>query len=144
MNAADLIVERYRALDGPVRATLARAALLGYRPDFAILVACGDDDPVATFDALEAACDLDLVIRESRNPPVYRFRHALVQEAIRNAVDADEARATHLAIAKNLENRSDTSAHLEELAYHWSEAGDARRSAAYRLRAAQDARRLGI
>jgi predicted ATPase len=144
MNAAALIAERFRALDRPARAILARAALLGYRPDFALLVACGDDDPVAALDALEAACDLDLVVRESRIPPAYRFRHALVQEAIRNLVGADEARAAHLAIARSLETFSDTSAHLEELAHHWSEAGDAGKSAAYRARAAQDARRLGI
>jgi predicted ATPase len=144
MNAADLIAERLQALDRRARATVERAALLGYRPDFAILVASGDADPVAAVGALEAACSLDLMVRESWDPPSYRFRHALVQDAIRNAIDADEARAVHVAIAKQLERSADASARLEELAYHWSEGGDAGRSAEYRARAAQDARRLGI
>ena len=144
MNSVDLIAERFRALDERARATLACAALLGYRPDFALLVACVDEDPAATLDALEAASDLDLVVRVAWDPPAYRFRHALIRDAVRKTLDPEAARAVHRVIAAKIETLADASGRLEEIAYHWSRAGDTARSAAYRARAVQDAGRLGV
>jgi|GEM_PF-5514974 len=144
MDAADLITERYRLLDGDGQTILGFAALLGYRPNVAYLVRCLDGRSATVIDALDMACELDLAVRESRKPPAYRFRHALVQDAVRKALGFERARLMHATIAAILEVLPNCDALVEELAYHWSAAGVEAKADVYRAKAAQEARRLGV
>jgi hypothetical protein len=126
-----------------VRDIIGCAALLGYRPDVSVLVACSDAAPDVTIDALERACDLELVVAESRPPARYRFRHALTQAAIREALGAQIERELHARIARALEGLPDARSRVEQLAFHWYSAGDPVKSRIYNERAALEAMRLG-
>jgi predicted ATPase len=144
MEADELIVERFHLLDAAARAILGYAALLGYRPDLELLTACADVSRREVRHTLERAKSLDLVVRASHKPLAYRFRHALVQDAIRNALDPESARSAHAKIAGALERMPNRSDLFESLAFHWSAAGDDVRGDAYRELATQCARRLGV
>jgi predicted ATPase len=139
----DLVHERFRLLEPRVREIVGCAALLGYRPDVAVLVACCGATPDVAIDALERACDLELVVAESRPPARYRFRHALTQAAIREALGAQGELELHARIASALEGLSDAGSRVEQLAFHWYSAGDMVKAQIYNLRAAREAMRLG-
>lgn len=130
-------------LEPGVRKIVGCAALLGYRPDVAVLVACCEATPDVAIDALERACDLELVVAESRSPARYRFRHALTQAAIREALGAQGQREMHARIASALEGLSDAGSRVEQLAFHWHSAGDTVKAQMYNERAAREAMRLG-
>ncbi len=119
------------------------AALLGYRLDMAVLAACGQALPEAVLAALEQARGLDLTVVDARTPAVYRFRHALTREAIREALEPDARRSLHALIAARLETLPDAALRSEQLAHHWLAAGDAAKASRYWERAAECARRLG-
>lgn len=140
----DLVGERFHLLEPHVREIIGCAALLGYRPEVAVLAACSDAAPDATIDALERACDLELVVAESRPPARYRFRHALTQAAIREAVGEQTERELHARIASALEGLPDACARVEQLAFHWQSAGDPVKAQIYNERAAREAKRLGV
>jgi predicted ATPase len=119
----DLVGERFRSLDPRTRDIIGTAALLGYHPDVDTLIACFESD-CDVIDALSHACDLGLVVAESGQPVAYRFRHALTQAAIRDALGADYERTLHARIASTLERLPDAITHIEQLAHHWLAAGD--------------------
>lgn len=144
METGQLIAERFHLLDNETQAILGCAALLGYRPSLTLLAACTGVPMRAATEALEQARCLDLVVRETGNPTTYRFRHALIQDAIRQVIGLESARWTHALIAKTLEEMPNRSEHLEALVYHWSAAGDDARASTYRELAVEDARRLGV
>ena len=144
MDADELIAERFHLLDDVAQAILGCAAALGYRPDLALLAACANRPVRVVADALEQARRLDIVVRESSRSRAYRFRHALVQDAVCRALGPESTRSAHALIAAALEKASDRSDRLEALAFHWSAAGDGVRSRAYAELAAQEARRFGV
>jgi predicted ATPase len=137
-----LVCDRLGLLEPDGRTIVGLAALLGYRPDLGVLIACTGDE-AATSDALRRACELDLLVLEEREPPRYRFRHALTQAAIREALSESTKRALHARIAAALERSPDASEYVERLAHHWSSAGDPAKARFYNERAAEEARRLG-
>ena len=144
MDADELIAERFHHLDDAAQAILGCAAALGYRPDLGLLAECANRPMRVVADALEQARRLDIIVRESSRPRAYRFRHALVQDAICRVRGPESTRSAHALIAAALEKTADRSDHLESLAYHWSAAGDGVRSRVYAELAAQEARRFGV
>jgi predicted ATPase len=80
---------------------------------------------------------------ESRTPPAYRFRHALTQAALRDALGPETRRSLHARIARRLEELADADDRTEQLAYHWLGAGEAERASLYWQRAAERAVHLG-
>jgi predicted ATPase len=139
----ELVGERLGLLEPQARAIVALAALIGYRPDLDLLTACSDAGADATADALQSACHLDLLVRERLAGPRYRFRHALTRAAISDALSPSLRRALHARIAATLERLPTASSRVEELAHHWSAAGDAARARVYNERAAEEALRIG-
>jgi predicted ATPase len=116
------IVERFRLLDPGAQRIVACAALIGARPDLPLLVACGDEPLESTIAAMERAGVLDLVVVESRVPPLFRFRHALTRSAIAESLGSAQARLLHGRIAAALEELPDSLSRLDQIAHHWAQA----------------------
>lgn len=82
------------------------------------------------------------VIEETEQPAVYRFRHALTQQALDAGIAANRRRELHLACAGALEGYRTTPRHSIEAAGHWAAAGDDSRAFAAFVSAAAAAERL--
>ena len=140
----ELFGERLSALEPPeALELLSCAALLGYRFEARLVAACADFSAVRARAALERSRALDLIVREARAPASFRFRHALIQFAVRERLSLEDRRTWHTRIATVLEVQPDARRRIEQLAHHWSAAGDSAKAALYCERAAQLALRLG-
>jgi len=140
----ELVNDRLGLLEQPDRELVKCASLLGYRLEAALLAACagaGFDD---TIEALGRACALNLMIAEPGSEHRYRFRHALTRAAVREALCNAEKQALHRMIACALERLPDAAERIEELAHHWSSAGDCLRAVAFERLAMERARRVGV
>jgi len=139
----ELFEERLSALEPDGLQLLSCAALLGYRFEARLVAACAGFGDVRVRAALERSRALDLIVREARAPASFRFRHALIQFAVRERLCAEERCAWHTRIATVLESLPDARRRIEQLAHHWSAAGNSAKAALYCERAAQLALRLG-
>jgi len=142
-SVQDLVEERLHLLEPAAGAIVTCAALLGYRIDAKVLALCAGAGIEATLEALRRACDFDLVITEAEEPNRYRFRHALTQAAIRDAVVAGTKRELHAGIARVLERLPDAVDRVEQISYHWSAAGNGAPASASNRQAAEHALCLG-
>jgi predicted ATPase len=140
----ELVHDRLRLLEPPVRTLVECASLLGYRLDAAALAACAGADLAATVEALRQASDLDLIVAERDGSNLFRFRHALTQAAVRDALDHERKQMLHATIAAALERLPDAGSRAEQLAHHWSLAGDRAKAAPYEVLAARRAQRFGV
>jgi predicted ATPase len=138
-----LVGERLRLLEPQARMIVCLAALIGYRPDLDVLLVCSDASAATTARALRSACDLDLLVRERLGRPRFRFRHALTRAAVIEALSANLRRTMHAKIAVTMETLPTALSRVEELAHHWSAAGQPERARLYNERAAEEARRIG-
>ncbi len=138
-----LFSERLAGLEPDVLGLVSTAALLGYRFEARLAASCAGLSRHGARRAFERARSLGLVVREARVPAAYRFRHALVQVAVRDGLSPECRRLHHARIAAVLEALPDAPCRTEQLAHHWLAAGDAAKAALYCERAAQDALRLG-
>jgi predicted ATPase len=91
------------------------------------------------FEALEAferALELRLLERQANG---YRFAHDLVREALALGLGAERKRLLHRKLAENLEKHGGAAARI---AIHLEQAGQKQAAVPWRLRAAEDARRV--
>ena len=117
----DVIQDRLRRLDPPVRDALAAAAVLGNDFSLELLEAVIDGDGA---DAIDAAVSAGLVIEDAPAVTRYRFRHGLTREAIYRGIGRSRRAALHLRAARALEQRSDRiDVEPAELARHLVESG---------------------
>jgi len=131
--------QRLRQLSARSLEILRIAGLIGSRftADLLALVSAAEESELLI--ALREAVGAQLIVEDqSGREETYRFRHALTREAIVSELLGRERRALHQRIATALESRSGATADrdVEELAYHFDEAGDIPRTIAYRRRAA--------
>jgi DNA-binding CsgD family transcriptional regulator len=113
----DAVLLRTEALSVPARNALERAAVIGLR----IPVEHGGDDGDALAEALGAGFVIDA------GPEHVEFRHALVRDAIYEAIPWTRRRSLHAAIARSLEAAGGGAS---ERAAHWLGAGDVARARA--------------
>ncbi|HLJ84405.1 MAG TPA: AAA family ATPase, partial [Candidatus Eremiobacteraceae bacterium] len=133
-----MIAHRLAELTPATRDVLNRAAVLGQRFDPAVLALVMECDAAAIVPALREARDHNLLVDSGPGRLSCRFRHALTRQTIYDGVPAFETRSLHERIVQTLEE-TDSNAHIEELAYHAWEAGDARRIVRYNERAGDTA-----
>ncbi len=134
----DVVQRRSLRLSPAARETLAIAAIIGRRFDFALLqeVRGGDEDPLLA-QTRELLAE-QLIVEESAER--FAFRHALTQQAIAAHLLARERRALHRRVAEALERRAVTSdASVADLAYHYTAAEVWERALHYARRAAERA-----
>ncbi len=130
-----LIVERIDQLDPNARAALRTAAVFGRSTATTDLLAVLGDQPVHA----EALTGLNGVLFESE-PGIVTFVHDLYRQSAYDALPFDERRNLHSKIGAHLETASDDPLQISnELARHFSVAGDVDRTWRYGLAAADAA-----
>ncbi|MGD0248535.1 MAG: AAA family ATPase, partial [Candidatus Limnocylindrales bacterium] len=139
----DIALAQVAALSEPAQQLLKVAAVAGRSVDHDLLVRVSGLDEGRPGGLLEVLRNHVLTLEPETDR--YRFRHALVREAVYEDVLPGERRRLHLAyaleFAKTLEGHTPDPTAAAELAYHWDRAGDADRAfAAFReaARAAED------
>ena len=138
----DSLMARLDALGPSAKAVVQIGALIG-REFPRHLLAAASELPEPELDrGLEQLVGAELLRRRGPAVPVrYAFRHALLQEGVRNSMAAGMRRSLHLRIARALE-RSPELAHAEPdtLAQHLEGAGEPERAVSFRL----DAGRMAL
>ena len=126
-----VLLTRVDDMEPSARELLEVAAIGGREVDHDMLLAVADrTDPSSTRD-LAALVEAGLVVPiAGASHDGYAFRHALVQEAVHDALLPPQRRRLHREYAERLEQRGDASSGdvrlLIQLAQHWREARDDR------------------
>ncbi len=126
--------------------TLTRASIFGRAFQFDLLAAICDADNEDVLRELEAATRSRVVEREPESNG-YRFRHALLREALYARLEESTRVALHQRAAAALEERYRASRHapLDALVYHFSQSpfpAHLQKAVEYAKRAADDALRM--
>jgi DNA-binding NarL/FixJ family response regulator len=124
-SVQDAVQQRTQQLSAEAMQVVNFAAVAGRRFDFAVLqqvILCDEEQLLMLIKELVAA---QLVVEVSAEQ--FAFRHALTQQAVYTGLLARERRSMHRALAQAIEQLYATTplldAHLEDLAYHYFEAG---------------------
>ena len=120
----NLLMDRFDRLDSGPRTVLEAASVIG--PQFAselIAAASGLDD--ATLGHLVDLERQEILLRDADGPG-WRFKHALVREAIYDSLLAPKRESLHLDVAKAIEGDTsmDAGEHADILAHHYSRTRD--------------------
>lgn len=117
----EVIGRRLSNLDSVTNEVLASAAVIGREFELRTLstIAGGTD---RVLDAIGAAETASLVEAVNGRPGVYRFAHALVRSALYDELPTSRRLRLHRDIGVALEQVSDGTTHLTELARHFTEA----------------------
>lgn len=137
----DTVQQRIRRLSKEATQMITLAAVAGKRFDFAVLqqvMRCDEEHLLLLLKELVA---LQLVIELSAEQ--FAFRHALTRQAVYTGLLTRERRTLHRALAEAIEQLYTCTplldAYLEELAYHYYEAGTWSQALAYEQRAGEKA-----
>jgi DNA-binding CsgD family transcriptional regulator/tetratricopeptide (TPR) repeat protein len=134
----DVLFVRFESLGKSAQAALRLLAVAGYWAENALISRASDLDTSELDAGLREAVDAQLVIVDGRG---FRFRHALLREAVLDDLLPGEAASLHRRIAETIEAEpvlvpDGTSA--VELAHHWSAAREQRRAFSWSLTAARN------
>ena len=120
----DVIGRRLSKLSVACRDVLTLAAVIGREFDLMTLRAVGGDDK--TLDALSEAEEVRIIGPVAGSGPAvhFRFTHAMVRDALYEALPASRRARLHLQVGMALERlpESSTDARLSELAHHFVQA----------------------
>jgi tetratricopeptide (TPR) repeat protein len=140
---------RIKRLSPHTQDLLRLAALIGREFDYAVLrLACEMNDEDALIEALEEAQRAQLISelegRQRSGSKVanerFAFAHGLIPATLRDDLSSLRRHRLHRRVAAALETVFPDD--LENLAYHYSQAGDAEKSRFYTIRAGDRARKL--
>jgi DNA-binding SARP family transcriptional activator len=136
-SLASALAARLCDLDPPSTEALRRMAVAGDDFEVATAIAlCNDVDADASLRLDRALAAGVLVVASGR----YRFRHALVRQALLDGMSPHRRRGLHREVAERLEQ---TPSRPGLVGSHWLAAGDAARASPFSLSAAHHAFRLG-
>ena len=116
------------------------AACIGRECDHELLVALAEKSSQQLEDALEQLAKAEILFQEKTTPhAIYRFKHALVQEAAADCLLKSKRRQIHLRIGRFIENGRSEYARVrpELLAHHFTQAEAYEEAILYRQRAGQ-------
>ena len=118
------IRQRLAALSERPYSILVTAAVIGNEFDVGLLQQVSGRKPEELVDLLKEAVDLGIVTNGERLGGSYRFSHTLIRGAIYEGLAAAERARVHRRIAEAVEALygTDDNAHLDQLAYHFSQA----------------------
>ena len=140
-SVQDAVQQRTQRLSAAAMQAVTFAAVAGRRFDFAVLqqvMHCDEEHLLLLMKELVAA---QLVAEVSADQ--FAFRHALTQQAVYTGLLARERRSLHLAVAQAIEQLYTPTpvldAHLEDLAYHYYEAGTWSKALEYEQRVGEKA-----
>ena len=137
-NLADV---RVGQLEPQVRDMVRLLAAVGRPATFELLELLSRDPTDKLLGALHSAVD-SAILTVDRETSAYRFRHALLAEAVLDQFLPGERAAVHGIIADVLAQRQDLSTGPGELGYHQAAAGDLQTALVSYLAAADEAERM--
>ena len=141
----DTLEERVRLLSPDAQRLLRIASVAGASVDHSTLAEVADLAEPALTDALREAVEGHLLVATTPDEvPGYRFRHALVQEAVYEELLPNERTQLHAAYARAIEQHADgprqqRAVVAAQLAHHWSRAHEPDRALPATLAAARAA-----
>jgi transcriptional regulator with XRE-family HTH domain/tetratricopeptide (TPR) repeat protein len=127
-NVAESIRQRVSALPESAQDVLKTAAVIGRRASGALLTALSGPDEHTLLAALDAACQGALLVEVEAD--VYQFAHDLIHDVVLADLGGRRRKVLHQRIAEALEHRSGA-APVEQLAYHFTQAGNEEKAAFY-------------
>ncbi len=143
-NVKDTVLQRVRRLGRDAERLFSTAALMGPSFGFEIARVAANLEAEKALDALELGIDARLVVEDGAE---YRFRHALVRQALLGSLTHARRVYLHRALAELLEKDGPNAleSHAEALAHHHLGAGQLERALPFLLAAAARAQaRLGF
>jgi DNA-binding CsgD family transcriptional regulator len=140
----DILLARVDALDDNTQHVLRCAAIIGRSHDHRLLAATAELPEPVLLDALRNAAEHQILVTDGIE---YRFRHALVHEAVYDDLLPGDRVALHARVAELLREHPQwfdgTTAQLvSELACHWDAAHDSARALTASFDAARAAERM--
>lgn len=139
-SVQDTVARRLESLSLGTRQVATLAAVAGQRFDFTLLQHLTQQDEGALLGQIKELIAAQLVSEASAEHFV--FRHALTRQAIYTTLLARERRELHRRLADTLEGLGEIDVRLEELAYHYYEAGVWDKALTYAKRASEQAQSL--
>ncbi|HMK07934.1 MAG TPA: protein kinase, partial [Anaerolineales bacterium] len=141
-SVKEAIGRRLNRLDEATLEVLHAAAVIGKAFSYGVLqdsLAKPDADLLPALDHATAAQLVTPLEGEA-----YAFTHDKIRETLYDEVNPIRRRRLHFQVGEALERRrtADTRARTQDLAYHFTAAGDAQRGLEYSLQAAEQARQL--
>lgn len=129
----DVLMTRVTALSEDAQRVLGVASVAGRSVDAELLATVAGQPETAIEGPLREAVAGQVVVSDPASPQAYRFRHALLAEAVYDDLLPSERRRLHAAYARALEARStpggaEGASHLAALAHHASEAHEPARA----------------
>jgi ATP/maltotriose-dependent transcriptional regulator MalT len=120
----DVLLHRLAGLDDETRSVLRIAAAAGRDVPYRLLAAVGAVSEAQLVEALREAVEHDVLLPD-QPPGSFRFRHALLAEAVYTTVLPGEREQLHAGLARALIAEPDLAARsiAAELAHHWAAAG---------------------
>ena len=132
----DLLLQRVGTVDQATQEVLRLAAAAGRDVGYPLLRATAELAEVALRDSLRQAVEQGVLVVEPRTGS-FRFRHALLAEAIYSTILPGEREELHARLAEELERSG--AAGAAELAPHWAAAGRATDALVASIEAASEA-----
>jgi tetratricopeptide (TPR) repeat protein len=144
-DVREAIARRLAKLSEPTRAVLEVAGAIGNEFDAAICMRVKEIPPEQVDSQLDEAARDGILVALGQGR--YRFAHALIRGVIHNAISTVERARSHRRIAEEIEKlyAGNIETHLQELAYHYLEAGpsgNTGKAIEYAIRAGDSARRV--
>jgi predicted ATPase len=137
----DSLMARLHRL-APIKEIAQVAAVIGREFSHELLAAIVSREEEELDQALHQLIAAELVFRRGALPETtYVFKHALVRDAAYASLLKSKRQQLHARVAQVLEERFAPAVEAEPdvLAYHWTEADQSEKAAAYRLKAAERA-----
>ena len=140
------MLARVDALSEPAQRALRVLSVIGRYADYRLVTAVADMPEAELNEGLRDAVAHQVLVAEP-DGLAYRFRHALVYEAIYEDLLPSERVRLHVAIAEQLEREpdwfdGDATELASELVCHWTSAHDQRRALPATLEAARSAEQM--
>jgi DNA-binding CsgD family transcriptional regulator len=120
----DVLLQRLAGLDDDTRSVLRVAAAAGRDVPYRLLAAVGAMSEAQLVKALREAVEHDVLVPD-QPPGSFRFRHALLAEAVYTTVLPGEREQLHASLARAMIDEPGLAASsiAAELAHHWAAAG---------------------
>lgn len=136
-----LLTSRLERL-GPAKIVAQAAATIGQVFSLAMLEAVAEGDTASLAEALERLSETDVIVPEATSGGEYRFRHALIRDAVYQSQPPAQRHQAHARVARALEQLfpEQAAAHPELVALHLTEARQERAAIPWWVRGGTRAR----
>jgi DNA-binding CsgD family transcriptional regulator/tetratricopeptide (TPR) repeat protein len=137
----DAVQRRTDRVSSQARQVLVLAAVAGRRFDFELLRSLSGLDEADLLEIMKELVAAQLVVEVEKRGDQFAFRHALTRQAVYEQLLGRERHGLHRRIAETIEQlfANSPEPRLEDLAYHFSEAGDFTKALVYAERAGERA-----